>query len=574
MLTELYIQDIVLIDRLTLSVGGGLTALTGETGAGKSIMLDSLELATGGRSDKGLVRQGAEQGIVSATFEISQKHDVWRVLAENGLPTDEADGLVMLRRVQGADGRARAFINDMPVSVTMLRQVGETLIEVHGQHQSQGFLHAAAHRGLLDEFGDLEPNATKTRKAWRAWQEAEAALSERVNGRDAAQREADWLRFAVGELKDLAPESGEETTLAERRAVLMAAEKVSSDLNDALGLLAEDGMESKLSGALARLETAASRLQGESAASLEELVQRLDNSLSEVQETRSAVEHRIVDFEFDPQELEDVEQRLFSLRAAARKYNTGPDDLGGYLLSLVGQLQLLEDSEADLAGLTEAVKTSRKSYFKLAKNLSALRVKAAGKLEKAVAKELAPLKLGNARFSIDLQTHEDFASGDGIDKVAFLIATNPGAEPGPLKQIASGGELSRFVLAMKAALVQKDGRTVIIFDEVDSGVGGAVADAVGERLAGLASNAQVLVVTHSPQVAARAGRHWHVAKAGKKEVKTSVHLLSEAERAEEIARMLSGAKVTDAARAAARQLLDAAAGKPKRKRTVKKKSVA
>ena len=574
MLSELHIQDIVLIDRLTLSVGGGLTALTGETGAGKSILLDSLDLATGGRSDKGLVRQGAQSGIVSASFEVGENHPVWSVLQENGLPTQEVDGLVMLRRVQGADGRARAFINDMPVSVALLRQVGETLIEVHGQHQAQGFLHAGAHRALLDDFGDHEKLLVKIRADWAAWRAAQTALADRVLDRDAAQREAEWLRFAVAELEKLTPEKGEETSLAERRSVLMAAEKVVSDLNEALTCLAEDGLETRLSGALGRVEQAAARLAGDSAKELTALVARLDGMLSEVQEARSAAQQSVVSFEFDPQELEVVEQRLFSLRAAARKYNTGPDELGPYLAELVSQLQLLEHGEADLAALKQTVATTQKAYLGAAEKLSLARRKTAKKLDKAVAQELTPLKLGTATFAVSLDSDVGHAGPDGHDKVSFLIATNPGAELGALKQIASGGELSRFVLALKAALVQKDGRTVIIFDEVDAGVGGAVADAVGERLAGLAKNAQVLVVTHSPQVAARAGCHWQVSKSGKTKVTTSVALLDDEARLEEIARMLSGAKVTKAARAAAGQLLASAKIKPKAKRRAGKKSAA
>ena len=567
MLRELFIQDIVLIDRLSLSLGGGLTALTGETGAGKSIMLDALGLAAGGRAEKGLVRQGAKQGVISATFDAGEDHEVWPLLEENGLTGSEETGEVILRRVQGADGRARAFVNDHPVSVSLLKIIGESLIEVHGQHAGQGFLHAGAHRDLLDEFGSCEKNRQDVHRAWTAWQDVKAELEERAAAKEQALREADYLRHVVGELGRLAPEPDEESNLAARRTTLMAAEKIAVDLADALAGLSDDKMESRLSSALGRIEKVLSSLDGPEGGKLSQVIERADTALAELQEARSAIEEAASSFTFDPEELNSVEERLFALRAAARKHNTTPDRLGEFLQKAEQSLNLLEAGEADFAALEKRVATAEKQYFLKAEKLSAARQKAAKALDKAVAAELNPLKLDRATFTVSLETDRSHAGPAGTDQVQFLIATNPGAAPGPLKQIASGGELSRFVLALKAALVAQENRTVIIFDEVDAGVGGAVADAVGERLAGLAAHAQVMVVTHSPQVAARAGRHLHVSKAGKSKVKTSVIELDAPAREEEIARMLSGARITKEARAAAAQLLRQVTKPARRKKT-------
>ena len=558
MLTALAIQDIVLIDRLSLKVGGGLTALTGESGAGKSILLDSLGLATGSKAEKGLVRHGQERGVVTATFEVPPDHGVWAVMEEGGLPQE--DDLVILRRVQNADGRSRAFVNDQPVSVGLLRRVGEALIEVHGQHQSQGFLNAAAHKAMLDEDGGLANPASEVRRLWRARREAEAALAERLAGREQAAREADYLRHVAGELETLDPKPGEEASLAERRAVLQAAEKVAGDLQDAVDVLGDDGLEQKLSSAAGRMERAAGRLPEADAAPLTAAITRLDTALSEFAEARTAVIDAAEAFTQDPDALNEVEERLFALRAAGRKHSRAPDDLAAYRDEVEAQLALIDEGEAGIAKLEKAARAAAKQYDEAAAKLSERRRAAAKALNKAVAGELKPLKLGHATFAADVDPHPDEPSADGIDRVQFLISTNPGTPLGPLTKIASGGELSRFVLALKASLVAKDGRTVIIFDEVDAGVGGAVADAIGERLSRIAQDSQVLVVTHSPQVAARGAAHWKVAKAGKAAMTTTVTPLGEEERIEEIARMLSGAKVTDAAREAAKTLLTESRG--------------
>jgi DNA repair protein RecN (Recombination protein N) len=569
MLTELYIQDIVLIDRLCLSLGSGLTALTGETGAGKSIMLDSLGLATGGRANPSLVRHGAKQGIVAATFEPPETHEVWDLLAQNGLADEDAHEII-LRRVQGTDGRAKAYVNDHPVSVAMQKSIAQSLIEVHGQHQGHGFLQTSAHMALLDDFGGLQKQLDRVTGAWTDWQQAKAELSTREAEREQAAREADYLRHVVDELGKLAPQADEETSLAVRRTTLMAAEKITADLSDALSILSDDTTENRLSSALGRMEKAVARLEAEEQAKLQAVTDRIDAALNELQEARSAANMAVRDFEFDPIELNEVEERLFALRAAARKYNTQPDRLNEYLLRAKASLELAEEDEASVSALQEKVADAEKAYAVAAAKLSAARQRAAKKLDKAVAAELAPLKLGKAHFSVSVEMDASFAGANGSDKVQFMIATNPGAPLGPLKQIASGGELSRFVLALKAALMARENRTVIIFDEVDAGIGGAVADAVGERLAKLASAAQVMVVTHSPQVAARASVHYQVSKSGNKSVTSTVVELDEEARVEEIARMLSGAEVTKEARAAAAKLLTPSSAKPKRKTSRKK----
>ncbi|MHA7871216.1 MAG: DNA repair protein RecN, partial [Hyphococcus sp.] len=486
------------------------------------------------------------------------------LLDENGLAsTDEEQ--VILRRVIAADGRGRCFVNDQPVSVGLLRTVGETLLEIHGQHDGRGFLTASTHRSMLDEFGRLEPAAKKVSGLWRAWRDAEEALAEKKREHEAAAREAEYLRHVADTLDMLAPEEGEETRLAERRAELMAAEKIAEDLNAAAAAVEESGVSSKLSVSLRNLERAASRLSADTAL-LSEATQRLERALSETLEAEAAIGRAIDAFGDDPAELDQVEERLFALRAEARKHGVAPDGLAVFLEKTKSALDDVEQGAAAFAQQERAVKDSRTAFEKAAEALSRKRAAAAKKLDAAVAKELAPLKLDKAKFETRIESSPGQPTSDGYDRVEFMVTTNPGAPAGPLKTIASGGELSRFVLAMKAALAAKESRTVIIFDEVDAGIGGAVADAVGERLARLAQDAQVLVVTHSPQVAARADRQWRVEKTqSRSATKTKVAALTPEDRIEEIARMLSGASVTDEARSAARRLLGAPAKKPKRK---------
>lgn len=557
MLTALHIQDFVLIDQASLGVGGGMTALTGETGAGKSILLDALGLAVGGRAERGAVRQGAGQGVVAATFEPGSNHTVWTLMEEQGLAAE--DDQIILRRIQGADGRSRGFVNDQPVSIAGLRVIGECLLEIHGQHDGRGFLASAAHRGMLDEFGGLEKSARSVSLRWSEWRKIERELEEKRGERDATAREAEYLRHVVQRLETLAPQTNEETELAERRASLMAAEKISDDLNAAAASLDEGGVDSKLSVALRNMERAAARLAHPEKL-LNAAAQRLEVALNETGEARAAIARAIDEFGADPDELDAVEERLFALRGEARKHGLQPDDLAGFLNRTRKALDDVALGEAAFGDLEEGAARAAKTFAKEASALSAARTKTAKKLDAAVMKELAPLKLDKARFETAIASNPDHPGPDGYDRVEFMVATNPGAPAGPLRTIASGGELSRFVLAMKAALAAKENRTVIIFDEVDAGVGGAVADAVGERLARLAKDAQVLVVTHSPQVAARANAHWRIEKRqSRKTTVTKVMELKDDDRVEEIARMLSGAEVSDEARAAARRLLDAPA---------------
>ncbi len=568
MLIALHIQDFVLIDQARLLVTQGLTALTGETGAGKSILLGALGLAVGARAERSAVRQGAKQGVVAAIFEVGVDHPVWTFLEDNGLATD--DDQIILRRVLGADGRGRGFVNDQPVSIGMLRNVGEMMLEIHGQHDGRGFLTASTHRSLLDEFGVLEKKADVVAEYWRTLRNIEQQLDERRRERDATAREADYLRHVAATLEKLAPEADEETALAERRAELMASEKVADDLNAAAAAIDEGAIESKLSVSSRNIERAAARLNTD-AGPLSAAAERLERALNETMEARAAIDHAIDQFGSNPEELDRVEERLFALRAEARKHGVTPDALSEFYLKTRQALDNLELGAAAFLDLERDAKKANAAFDKAAKALSKSRKTAAKKLDTAVAMELAPLKLGKAVFETQVETDFDHPTSDGYDRVEFMVATNPGAPAGPLKTIASGGELSRFVLAMKAALAAKENRTVIIFDEVDAGVGGAVADAVGERLARLARDAQVLVVTHSPQVAARADRHWRIDKKQlKNATTTNVTMLEPAERVEEIARMLSGAKVTDEARAAARRLLGELEAPAKIKKTRKR----
>ena len=565
MLTALHIQDFVLIDQLSLPLGEGLTALTGETGAGKSILLEALGLAAGGRTGRGAVRRGAEKGVVAAVFEPGANHPVWKALEENGVAA--ADDQVILRRLQGADGKSRAFINDQPVSIGLLKSVGELLIEIHGQHDGVSFLSSATHKLLLDEFGGLTKDAVGVERDWNDWRSAEDALDERRRARDQALREADYLRHVVSELSDLDPQADEETALAARRAEMMAAQKVTDDLSAAAAAMSEDGLEGKLSAAVHRLTRASVQFERDPNP-LTGAIDRIDRALSELLEARSAVEDAVERLGLDPRELEAAEERLFAIRAASRKHGVSPDKLPEFFQKASEKLAVLDQGAAEFGALEKRAAAARAQYFSGARAISEKRRKNAKKLDDAVARELEPLRLGKAVFATSIDTREEKAGPTGIDSVEFMVATNPGAPMGPLKTIASGGELSRFVLAMKAALAAKENRTVIIFDEVDAGVGGAVADAVGERLARLARDAQVLVVTHSPQVAARAVTHWRVEKQHTNtDTTTRVVVLGAEERVEEIARMLSGATVTDEARGAARRLLGApASGRSKAKK--------
>jgi len=553
MLAALSIRDIVLIERLELSLDSGLCTLTGETGAGKSILLDALGLAIGARADAGLVRRGVEQGSVSAVFDVSIDHPARAILRENGI---EDEGDLILRRVQTRDGRSRAFVNDQPVSVGLLRQIGDQLVEVHGQHDERGLLDASGHRAILDAFGGFEDKLQQLRKLWNAASAAREALAAHEAMLARAKAEQDYLTHVVAELDELAPQAGEETSLAEERTLMMHSEKIASDLVEAEEALSGDsGLDARLNVALRRLARVAEQAGGR----LDAAIAALERTLNEAAEARDRIAEAVRALEFDPARLELVETRLFALRAAARKHNVQVDDLAALAEKLRGALQEIEGGEARLVALQKAADDAATAYGAAARALSEARAKAAATLDKEVMKELKPLKLDRASFKTQIEVLPEAQGGpEGIDRVSFLVSTNPGAPFGPLIKIASGGELSRFVLALKVALASRGSAPTLIFDEVDSGVGGAVAEAVGLRLAELAKSVQIVVVTHSPQVAARAQHHFRISKGGEAKsakIATRVETLDAKARREEIARMLAGATVTDEARAAADRLI-------------------
>lgn len=556
MLVSLSISDIVLIDRLRVELTAGLSALTGETGAGKSILLDALGLATGGRADKGLVRHGCAEGVATAVFDLPKAHPVISRLAESGIELGE--GQLILRRVQKADGPSRAFINDAPVSIALLQEIGGQIVEVHGQHEATGLLDSLTHRPLLDAFGGLSREAAATALAWQTWQAAKDALRTYVTQRATDEDNADYLEHIIDELDALAVEPGEEERLASRRADLMAAEKISDELRDAAkDLFAGNGFDTKVAKALKRLE----RIAPQAAGKLDAAVDALSRVVDEAAEAERHVQTAVDELVFDAGELEASEERLFALRAAARKHRVAVDALPAFLEDARARLAAVQNAENREAELEAAVEKAKATYADVAAQLSSKRIAAASRLDKAVAGELKPLKLEKAKFKTHIESVAPGKEGPGgSDRVRFEISTNPGAPFGPLTDVASGGELSRFTLAIKVALAETGAATTLIFDEIDQGVGGAVAAAIGERLSTLAttSGAQVLVVTHSPQVAARADTHWKISKSLQKGAAvTAVVALDDTAREEEVARMLSGKAVTDEARAAARKLMDA-----------------
>jgi DNA repair protein RecN (Recombination protein N) len=557
MLTALTIQNIVLIDSLTLEFRPGLSVLTGETGAGKSILLDSLGLVTGERADSGLVRAGAAGGVVTAEFDVPEAHPVHAVLAEQGLADGGRD--LRLRRQLGADGRSRAFVNDQPVGVALLSRIGGLLVEIHGQQGQLGLLNPANHRALLDAFGGLLPQLAGVQAAYRAWREAEDAVRAAHERLAKARADEDYLRHAAEELVSLDPRPGEEAELAESRTQMMHGEQIAGDLSESLAAVSGDGgAEASLRVAIRRLERVADKAGGR----LDAVLDALNRGFSEIEEGSRALEAAAADLEFDPRLLERVEERLFALRAAARKHGCAVEDLPAIREALEQQLRALETGEQGLAGLERTLKVAAETYAAEAGALSAARSAAAAALDKALMAELPPLKLERASFrtAVTRLPRERWSSW-GADEVQFEVSTNPGSPMGPLSRIASGGELSRFALALKVVLAQADSPTTLIFDEIDQGVGGAVAAAIGERLARLGDGAQVLVVTHSPQVAARGAAHLRVGKTVEGDVTlTRVETLAPEERREEIARMLAGARITDEARAAATRLLEGAEG--------------
>jgi DNA repair protein RecN (Recombination protein N) len=556
MLRRLSIRNVVLIDRLDLSFESGLSVLTGETGAGKSILLDALGLALGRRAESGLLRTGSEAATVSAEFALPPGHPVVALIEEQALPVEP---LLMLRRQLGADGRSRAFVNDEPVSIGLLRRLGDALVEVAGQFESHGLLDPATHGDLLDAFAGHRSNVETVGDAWRNWRSAVAAREAAEAQLVSARREEAFLRHAVGELTAMDPKPGEDAQLAEDRLRLMNAEKLGEAVEGALGeLIGERGADSQLAGAQRRLD----RIADKAGKAIEPAIAALERTSNELAEAIRELQRAVTDLEADPRRLEAVEERLFAIRDLARKHGVEPDALAAHAASLAEKLAALDDEGGRLAGLARAEAAARDTYRSAAAVLSRGRAAAAKKLDKSVNAELPYLKLERARFATRIdQLNEADWNEAGIDRISFEIATNPGSEPGALAKIASGGELARFMLALKVVLAAADPVPTLVFDEVDAGIGGATAAAVGARLARLAEAIQVLVVTHSPQVAARGLHHWRVEKHARDgSALTLVEPLDAAGRREEIARMLSGARITDAARAQAEQLIAGGAG--------------
>ncbi len=555
MLARLSIRDVVLIDQLDLEFAAGLTVLTGETGAGKSILLDALSLALGARGDGGLVRHGQAQGQVTAVFELPSGHAAHALL--EGQDIEIGDELI-LRRVQFADGRTRAYVNDQSVSAQAMRALASALVEIHGQHDERALTDPAAHRALVDAYAGLESLAEATAEAFAALREAERALDAERGRVLAAQADAEFARHAHDELSRLAVQPGEEEALASRRQAMMQGEKVAADIRDARSHLAGDA---SVLPVLLSLSRRLQRRMPQAPGLIEPSVRALDEAIEAVEGATRAIEQAVEACEYDPRELERCEERLFALRAMGRKYGVPVESLPATARKYADDLAALEAGRGEVARLEAGVASASAAYCAAARALSDARGRGARELEEAVATELPPLKLERARFSVDLRRDETLVSANGYDRSEFFVRTNPGSRLGPLMKVASGGELARFLLAIKVSLAERGTAPTLVFDEIDTGVGGAVADAIGQRLARLSSRAQVLAVTHAPQVAARAQNHYRIVKTNVGDddrVATRVSRLGSGERREEIARMLAGAEITREARAAATSLIEKA----------------
>ncbi|WP_375458730.1 DNA repair protein RecN [uncultured Enterovirga sp.] len=551
MLAQLAIRNIVLIERLEIRFPAGLTVLTGETGAGKSILLDAFALALGGRGDGALVRHGESQGQVTAVFDVPVDHPARRLAEAADL---EIDGDLILRRVQFADGRTRALVNDQPVSVQALRSIGASLVEIHGQHADRALVDPASHRAILDGHAGLGADARAVADAARRVRDSRSALAEHEARMAEIRKERDYLAHAVEELMILAPEAGEEVALSERRQLMQGAEKVAADLADTAESIS--GPVPGLLAALRKLE----RRSAMAASIVARPVAALDALMVAFDEAELALAEAMRAAEFDPAELERTEERLFKLRAASRKFNVPADDLAVLRDRFATEHAAIEAGEEELARLATSLAEADLAYVGAADRLSKARHAAAATLDRAVGEELVPLRLGRARLFTRIETDRSARDPAGFDRVEFWVETNPGTRPGPLMKVASGGELSRFILALKVVLADRGSAPTLVFDEVDTGVGGAVSDAIGQRLARLADRVQVMAVTHAPQVAARATSHFLIAKSsprGSDRVLTEVSALQPSSRREEIARMLAGAQVTEEARAAAGRLIEA-----------------
>ncbi len=567
MFVGLTVRNILLIDTLDLQFGDGLSVLTGETGAGKSIILDSLGLAIGARGDSALVRDGEANGVVTAEFDVPADHPARALLEDQGL---DGSGNLLLRRLVGADGRSRAFVNDQPVSVGLLRSLGDSLIEYHGQNGDRGLLNPAGHRALLDRFGALGPRADEVQSDYAALRHCEDARRSAEQEREAARADEAYLRHVLAELDDLDPRRGDEERLANERSLLMHGTKLAEEFSAVLASMTEGGgVDALIRGGLRRLERVLDRVD-HGHEQFAELLAVLERASVEATEAVAALGDAAARIQHDPDRLERTEERLFALRAAARKHQCATDQLPGLRARMTERLSVIDGGADHMAALTEAENAARETFTAAVSRLAKARADAAARLDQAINRELASLKLEKAAFHTDVSPlpPEDW-TGAGGERVEFQVSTNPGAPLGALVRIASGGELSRFLLAIKVVLAAQGEAASLVFDEIDRGIGGAVAGAVGERLARLAEQTQVLVVTHSPQVAAQARHHWRIEKvplsetgaggkvAAVERLVTRVTRLDDTARREEIARMLSGMRVTDEARAAADRLLDA-----------------
>lgn len=548
MLQALDIRDILIVDHLELAFQPGLNVLTGETGAGKSILLDALGFVLGWRGRADLVRAGAPQGEVVAVFDLPEDHPARAILDEAGLPAGDE---LILRRVNSAEGRKTAFVNDRRCSGEVLRRLSDRLVELHGQQDDRGLLNPRAHRDMLDAFGGLGPDCAVVRRGWRSRADARGALEQAETALAGMRADEDYLRHALGELETLDPQPGEEAGLDARRRLMQGAARIREDIARAQAALGADGAEGAAGDALRWLEGVAARAEG----GLDSAIEALGRALVELDEAGTEVARCLESLSFDPLDLEQTEERLFAIRALARKHDVGPDDLPDLTGTLRARLAALEAGDADLSNLRNALDEAEATYAKAAEALGGSRAEAAERLDRAVMAELAPLRMERAVFKTEITPCEP--GPGGMDAVSFTVATNPGAPSGALGRIASGGELSRFLLALKVCLTSENGTNTLIFDEIDRGVGGATADAVGRRLAQLAQGGQILAVTHSPQVAALAQHHWRVEKRVRDHKTLSfVTPLTGPQRVDEIARMLAGDRLTPEARAAARALMD------------------
>lgn len=559
MLTQLHISNIVLIDKVLLTLDKGLCVLSGETGAGKSILLDALGLVLGNRADASLIQAGQQQGQVTAEFDISENKTAKETLLEAGL--DTMDQLI-IRRVLSKDGKSRCFINDQPAGQALLKTLGESLVEIHGQHDQRTLFEPTIHRQLLDMYANHAPTLTEVRETYKQWHVAKEQLQTLLGNIEKARREEEYLRHIVAELGDLKPEKGEEVALSDKRTNMMQSEKLFEVLNDSLQQFQKEG---GLSSAIRGIQRSLARSPHAQGAQFEPVIESLDKAAEALDVAEQTLESIGKEAEYDPQKLERIEERLFAIKAASRKYKVSADELAEVYAQAEKALKQLGNQEKELAQLDRQVKETRQHYIAAAEKLSEKRKAAASKIEKAVIKELASLKMERTGFRIAISTLEEEAWGaHGQDYVVFQAATNLGKPAdtvySPLQKIASGGELSRFMLALKVVLATVHSPSTLIFDEIDTGTGGAVADAIGKRLARLGEKAQVLVVTHLPQVAARGSQHFVVRKSTKKgRIVTTVDTLDVSQRQEEIARMLAGESITAEARKAAARLLEEAA---------------